>query len=168
MEWLFAAVVLLLLVLFPGFRKVTLLLATLAITIFIGFILITGYLDRERANEELSVIKANNLSISNVSLIGDDSKNLYWAVDGRIENKSSYELKSLKITVKFFDCPSNKTPEITPDCKIYWEHSSSVFISIPPNQVRDFNASIQTPNSQPLGFKKWTYEVNEIRAKLKK
>ncbi len=168
MEWLFAAVVLLLLVLFPGFRKVTLVLTALVVAVFIGFIVLSGYLDNQRATEELSAIKTDNLIISNVSLIGDDSKNLYWAVDGRIENKSTFELQSLKIRVKFFDCPSNKTPGITPDCKIYWDHSSSVFISIPPNQVRDFNASIQTPNSQPLGFRKWTYEVNEIRAKLKK
>lgn len=82
-----------------------------------------------------------------------------WTLVGRVENKSSAPLNRIKLKIQLQDCPSQSEQ----GCQTYHEELKTIYVSVPPGQVRDFN-EIFFPKGNAVGRLAWRYDAIEIEA----
>lgn len=156
MAWLAGIVVLILLVVFPGFRKFAGGLVALAVVVG-GFF----YLQNEREeSHSLSRIKNHELIFENVTLNPDYSS---YKIAGRIKNNSAkYTLKEVTLIVTMQDCSGESRSQ---NCITIGESNETMYITVPPGQARDFDESVYFPgeNINPKGHLAWNYSVSQIK-----
>lgn len=81
-------------------------------------------------------------------------------ITGRIRNNSTYGIQSVEVRLVFEDClPSNK-------CEMVGDEKEEIYISIPPNQSRDFEEYISGPTISPKGKIAWSYQVTSVSARV--
>ncbi len=156
MAWLAGIVVLILLVVFPGFRKFAGGLVVLAVVVG-GFF----YLQNEREeSRSLSRIKNHELVFENVTLNPDYSG---YKIEGRIKNNSAkYTLKAVTLIVAMQDCTGEPRSQ---NCITIGESNETMYLAVPPGQARDFDESVYFSggNLNPKGNLEWYYSVSQIK-----
>lgn len=156
MAWLTGIVVLILLVIFPGFRKVAGGLIALAVVVG-GFF----YLQIEREeSRSRSRITNSELVFENVALKPDYSS---YKLVGRIKNNSAkYTLKQVTFVVTMQDCAGESR---SPQCITIGESNETLYLSVPHGQARDFDEAVYFSDGilNPKGHLEWNYSVSQIK-----
>ena len=156
MAWIAGIVVLILLIVFPGFRAFAGGLIALAA-------LVGGFFYLKNEQEEgrsLSRIKNSELVFENVTLKPDYSG---YKIEGRIKNNSpKYILKQVKFIVTMQDCSGEASSKY---CVTIGESNESVYVTIPSRQARDFSDSMYFSSGRlnPKGNLEWNYSVSQIK-----
>lgn len=157
MAWLAGIVVLILLVVFPGFRKFVGVL--IAIAAVMGGI----YYLQDEHEKKLSL---SRIRVSETTLEDMELKKEYgsYHITGRIKNNSEmYTLRELVLTVTMRDCSGEARPE---NCITIGESNPRTYLTIPPGQARDFEMGVYFPGDGPHPKNRgvWDYSISEIRA----
>jgi hypothetical protein len=156
MAWIVGIIVLILLVVSPGFRKFAGGLIALAA-------LVGGFLYFKNEQEEsrsLSRIKNSELVFENVTLKPDYSR---YKILGRIKNNSpKYTLKQVTFTISMQDCSGD---ERSPNCITIGESNETAYLNIPPGQARDFEEFVYFSGGglKPKGRLEWDYSVLKVK-----
>lgn len=131
MAWLFAIVVLGLAVWSRGFRKV------LLVVVVLGTIGVAGWFGYERRQDRIakSLVSPSQVVLEDEQLRGRDSS---YNLTGRLRNKSQYTINQVDVKVVLRDCIANAVGP----CDIVGQATDSVFVSIPPSQVRDIESLV--------------------------
>jgi hypothetical protein len=162
-HWIFASVVFLavvfLLVRFPRFRRwfAIIVLGVMVVGAVGG---VGAYLYNERETDRLrGLIKPGDLKLEGLRLTPPSSLSSYWEVKGKVMNVSQHSLQAftLKITVK--DCPDPNS------CIVVGESNDSVWVEVPPNQMRAFSDLVTFQNLPQLVGMRWDFVLTEARAK---
>lgn len=157
MGWLFAIVVLILLVVSAGFRK-----AALALVVVCAIGGGIYYLfDRRQVELSKSRVSPDQVEISD-GHIGLQYGSYHFT--GRITNKSSqFAITELHISVTVNDCAE---PHAKQKCATIGDTVETIYIHIPPGQARDFDESLYFPGGQfsPKGELDWQYKISGTRA----
>ena len=156
MAWLAGIVVLILLVVFPGFRKFA--GGLFALTAVVGGFF---YLQHEREeSRSLSRIKSSELTFENVALTPDYSG---YKLAGRVKNSSAkFTLKQVTFMVTMQDCTGESRSQ---DCITIGESNETVYVTVPPGQARDFDESVYFSGGvlKPKGHLQWNYSVSQTK-----
>jgi len=166
MEWLFAAVVLIVVVYlaiqFPAFRKaiwICLALLLVAVAAVAGALYYQQIEGEKRAELSRRLIRPDEIVITD-SVLGSPYGS--WKVTGNITNRSSHELSGFTLKIKVQDCPQSGR------CVTIGENDASTYsLSVPPNQMRAFELYVSLDNMPKPQKMQWTYSVQEVRGKLK-
>jgi hypothetical protein len=154
MAWLIGIVVLVLLVISPGFRRLA--GGLIALALMIGGIF---YLKNEQEERQsLTRIKVSELDFESVTLSPNYSS---YKLAGRIKNNSpKHTLKQVTFVVTMQDCAAQSQ-----NCVTIGENKETTFLTIPPGQARDFQESVYFSGSRlnPKGHMEWQYTVSQIR-----
>jgi len=106
-------------------------------------------------------VETTEITVSDLDLeIGVRTSNL----SGRVVNGSAlYEVTGIVLDVKLFDCPDDTAP--LTECFTIGEDDSEARVSVPPGQLRDFNATLLfTDLPEITGEFRWTHELIGVRA----
>lgn len=153
MGWLLAAVVLVLLVISKGFRKVFLILAAIAVVLGI---IITAVIWVNRSYENQSRIASRKLiPLNQIELI--DLKLGGHQLSGRVRNNSKkYTLTRIYLDIAIHDVTTR--PDGTSQDDVIGEaKNTEIFVSVPPGQVRDFDDYISAGSTEVKGKMHWTF-----------
>lgn len=156
MVWIVGIIVLILLVVSPGFRKFAGGLITVAVLVGVFF-----YFKNEREeSRSLSLIKKSELVFENVTLKPDYSS---YEIVGRIKNNSPrYTLKQVTFMIRMQDCSGGEPSQ---NCITIGESNETVYLNIPPGQARDFGEFVFFSGGgfKPNGRLEWNYSVLQIK-----
>jgi hypothetical protein len=162
MVWLFLSVLLVVVVYlaiqFPAFRKaIGVCLAVLFIAVVVG----AGWLYymKIEGDKRVHLIHPDELVFTDTVLVQTYRS---WKVKGKVTNRSSHELSNFTLTIKVQDCPVSGDR-----CTTVGEHDVSVYLSVPPNQMRAFEDYVGLHDMPELTKWGWTYTVQEVRANVK-
>jgi len=110
---------------------------------------IFGFIQYQNVQEERRkhLIQQADLKFSDVSLWTSKSDREQWLMKGVVENASRYTLSSLDFRLKVYDCAEN-TSDLD-QCKIIGDDSGFVLLTVPPGQVRSFQADFRFSNMGP-------------------
>jgi hypothetical protein len=87
----------------------------------------------------------------------------YWHFRGEVTNRSSHTLSGFTTLITLHDCPTKTYNQN--QCRTIAQDSTRVNVSVPPNQVRQFDSLVTfygMPNVR--GQIVWWYHVEEITA----
>ncbi len=116
-----------------------------------------------------SLIKHEEIEIRDLSL----SKGQFssYRLSGSLKNLNpSYTLSSMRLNLTFYDCPTEggDKSEDWVDCEIIGEQPVSLFLTVPPGQVRGFGTSVYVSNLPKMkGRFTWGYFIESTRADKK-
>jgi hypothetical protein len=85
-----------------------------------------------------------------------------WKVKGNVTNRSAYELSGFTLKIKVRDCPVSGDR-----CTTIGENEASTYLSVPPNQMRAFEAFVHLRDMPQPKKLAWNYTVQELRGKVK-
>lgn len=168
MEWIFASVVLVLLVVYPGFRKFALIGAGSVIVLIIAFggvlFVYEKYIKGDRMVDPstgLTSLQSSDYRFSDMKLGRPDYS--YSTLRGRVHNLSNeYHITNFTLRVVVADCrwgDSKKTQTLKPweearildqardgvgseKCAVIGQSDKLIQLDVPPGQARDFSDSI--------------------------
>ncbi len=85
-------------------------------------------------------------------------------LSGRVVNASEkFDMTGILLNVKLFDCPTADS-ELS-ECYTIGEDSGEARVTVPPGQLRSFNASLLfTSLPEIIGEIRWTHEIIGVRA----
>jgi len=154
MEWLAGIVVLILLVVSPGFRLLVggliMLAALVGGSIFLW--------DKLEGRLSLTRIQRSDLVFEDVKLNSGYSS---YTLAGRVKNNSpKYILTEVTFVVTMKDCFGQGQSQ---NCTIIEESNSHAYLNVPPGQARDFNEYIYFSSLKPKGHLEWSYSVSQIK-----
>jgi hypothetical protein len=157
MAWLFAIVVLILLVVSAGFRKF--------FGVFVLIALLGGgayylYQQREERLAE-SRIRPSEVLVTN-SKINFQYESYHFR--GRVTNNSpQYTLSQVEFSISVKECPEQ--PSRTA-CVVVADTRKTLYIRVPPGQARDFNEPLYFPGEPPVPAPnhQWRFDVVGARA----
>lgn len=158
MAWVIAIVVLVLLVVSAGFRKLALGLVVIAV---VGGVIAYFYGQAEE-RQSLTRIPASQLVLENVRLNPDYSS---YKLSGRIKNNSAqFTLTRIVFAITMQDCTGDAPAR---NCVTIGETNESVYLTIPPGQARDFQDSVYFSGGalKPKGRLDWNYSISQTRGK---
>jgi hypothetical protein len=159
MAWLIAAIgVVVLLVFFMGFRKSA--LGVLVTTVIGGFLLYQYNQQRER--QSTTRIPQSEIVLENVAVRPTFGSS--YDLTGRVKNNSkAYRLDGIEFKVTMRDCEDREKSS----CVIIGEAPAYVSLTVPPQEARDFNASLYFGSNQKKakGLLAWDHEITAIVAK---
>lgn len=158
MAWVIAIVVLVLLVVSAGFRKLALGLVVIAV---VGGVIAYLYGQAEE-KQSLTRIPVSQLVFENVRLNPDYSS---YKLSGRIKNNSAqFTLTKLVFAITMQDCTGDVSAR---NCVTIGETNESVYLTVPPGQARDFQDSVYFSGGalKPKGRLEWNYSVSQTMAK---
>jgi len=136
----------------------------------LGFIAITSvsiwlYLeyDKRLTAQSRLKIKKDELTLSDVRLFNDYGSS--YTIVGKIKNLSqTHTLKKFGIRVEAFDCPKKKKHK-KQKCEVIGQDTETVYVSIPPNQVRKFDEHLYFSDLPTVEGKfVWDFDVTWIEA----
>ncbi len=142
---------------FPTFRVIILVVGGIAV-LGIAWLL---YSDNHQQQVAKTLIPINQIQLTNVRL----GQGNFRELSGEARNNSSYELTGINLVVKAFDCP---TDSITADCvTIGQDNNVSIYIDVPPNQVRGISSAYVSLNDMPpiKGRFLWSYDITGTTGK---
>jgi len=144
---------------FPKFRWG--MLATIAI-ISISIWLYTER-EKELTSQSRLKIKRDELALSDVRLHNDYGNS--FTIAGKIKNLShNHTLKKFGIRVELFDCLKKEKAK-KQNCEIIGQDAETVYVSIPPNQVRQFDEYLHFSDLPAVDGKfVWDFDVIWIEA----
>jgi len=158
MVWIFAIVIIILLVVSAGFRKFSGVILAVAVVAGLYF-----YFQNEHEKEaSLSRISQSDLALDNLMLLPDFGS---YKLTGRVTNRSPrYALSDFTLKISMQDCIGEPEKE---SCVTIGENSEYIYLQIPPGQARDLNESVYFSGGAPKakGRLTWQYSVAEIHAK---
>lgn len=165
MAWIFAAVVLFLLVMSRGFRLFclwgSLILIVLGGIGWGGYSLYEWYVE-SRAR---SLVSVEQIAIDDLMLAPPVSGYGSYRISGRLKNGSAkHTVTQFTIRVRLKDC-QNPTLDDDANCIVVGEKPSTVYLEVPPGQVRNFDQTfVVYPNPVFRGQSAWTVKIVEILA----
>jgi hypothetical protein len=171
MIWLAACVVLVLLVVSAGFRKITAIVAVIvgaaAVIAAVGWAIVLFSQSQSRSTAR-ALIPAQEVKLSDVQLEfpdgGPEYGHIYYRLSGRVKNNSpTYTLTNLTVSVVMRDCADAAHTR----CETIGEEPVSLYFNnIPPGQVRDISRAwlLDTP-ARPKGELVWNYSITETVGK---
>lgn len=154
MLWLFAVVVLICAMLFPGFRKVLLVVAAL----LAGIVAVIYLRNESEEAGSKKRIALSEIELADVRLQGDYG----YEVTGRVRNHSArYTLSGFALRVTLEDCMNDTT------CDVVSQGNESAYgVFVPPGQARDFRISVIGTYALRLkGKLRWDYSLVETRGR---
>ena len=158
MAWLIAAIIVVVTLIFlAGFRKSA--LSILVVGLLGGYGI---YQHGQRAQHQAqSKIASSEIQVESIAL----NQTLDGSYDllGRIKNNSTYRLDGIRVIVTLRDCKGNDRTS----CRTIGEAATSVPVTIPPEQARDFVASLYF-GGDPIRVKGtlvWDYEITSTTAR---
>ncbi len=162
MAWLIGILLLIfflwLLVVSPGFRGLVLILI-----VVVGFgiwWLLDNRLEQERTARQL--IMPSDIQLADLEM-GKRLSGSTYELSGKIKNLSKlYSLRSLRFDIKAYDCPSSAMLD---ECDIIGQELETVYVLVPPGQVRDFSEWVSFSNMPPPRNFKWSYAITELKAR---
>ncbi len=157
MAWLFAIVVLILLVVSAGFRKLSGLLVVLAVLGGGGYYLY----DQRQERLANSRIKASQVQATNTKILFEHG---IYRFRGRVTNSSpTYAVSQLEFAIAVSECPQLPA---APACVVVAETRKALYIEVPPGQARDFNESLYFTGDPlvPAPNHRWRYDLVAVRA----
>lgn len=165
MAWIFAAVVLIVVVYlaihYPPFRKAMWVCLAIISTGTVGVVAVLYFqqIENERQEEQARrLIRHDEIVIANPTL-GQPYGS--WKVTGNVTNKSVHELSGFTLKIKVQDCPQPGR------CITIGEDNASTSVSVPPNQMRSFDLFVSLRNMPQPQKMEWTYSLEEVRGKRK-
>ncbi len=162
MAWLFAGVVLLLLLFVPTFR--------IAVLVLLGILIVGGVIwfrqDLRELEESERRISLSEVDFIDLRLRHDHSRD--YTLTGRIKNNSRrFTLKRLGMKFTMKDCIESSSAS-KDNCDIVGQTDESVYVDIPPGQVRDLSeyTFVHFPSSMVIkGHAQWSYSIKYLLAK---
>lgn len=157
MAWVFAIVILLLIVFVPALRAIT--VGLVVSVVVLG--LIWYWFSRGQEQVARNKIRLNEVEFTDLRL---DS--VRHTLIGRIKNKSErYTLTGVGIKISMQDCQPQGTDGRT-KCEMVGEAAELFYLDVPPKQVRDIHEYVSLPdNMRVLGSPSWNYSVQYIEGK---
>ncbi len=116
-----------------------------------------------------SLIKHEEIEIRDLFL----SKKSFssYRLSGSLKNLNpSYTLSSMRLNLTFYDCPTGggDKPEDWVECEIIGEEQVSLFLTVPPGQVRGFDRSVYVSDLPKMKRRfAWGYSIESTRADKK-
>lgn len=155
MPWLAVLIILILMLALPEFRKYGL---VAVLVVAIGIFLLWRYQEYEEKQSKERISPAE-LSFEDVSLNQAYSG---FELKGRIVNNSKqYTLNGIQLKLTFKDCRKDDNSI----CVVIAEESEFVYVTIPPEQARDFQEDFYPyPDLRVNGKLVWDYTVEYARA----
>jgi len=157
MAWLIAAIGVVLLVLFAGFRKTAL---GVLVTAVIGGFLLYHY-NQQRERQSTTKIPQSKIVLENVAVRPTFGSS--YDLSGRVKNNSeSYRLDGIEFKVTMRDCEGKDKSS----CVIIGKATAYVALTVPPQEARDFTGSLYFGSDQKAkGLLAWDHEITAIVAK---
>ena len=94
-----------------------------------------------------------------------------YRLSGSLKNLNpSYTLSSMRLNLTFYDCPTGggDKSEDWVECEIIGEEQVSLFLTVPPGQVRGFDRSVYVSDLPKLKRRfAWGYSIESTRADKK-
>jgi hypothetical protein len=160
MVWIFAIIIIVLLVFSAGFRKFAFILV--AICIIGGFVFYKWYENKTEKEKQLSRsrLPASELIFDNFTLTPNYSG---YELKGRVINNSAqYTLTGVNMKLTFRDCELKDQT----NCIVIEEEDEYVWVDVPPKQARDFKENIYLSSDISIkGKLAWSYEIDYTEAK---
>ena len=159
MVWLSAIVLLLLIVFVPVVRKVAVMLLAISV-VTIAYCSYQSQQEREASRNRVS---SAEIEFDDLRLGASSST---YELTGRVRNKSSqYTVNFIGMKIQVKDC-SVTSLSVESTCVVVGESDTSLYLNIPPIQVRDFRQYVSFPNDMKIrGHMQWSYTVSYITAK---
>jgi len=134
---------------------------TIIATVLIGGLLYYTITAPSAPEEEMNRITVAEIVIEDANLEPDPR---VTKLSGRvINNATAYVLTGIVFDVKLYDCPTEDTPLTA--CFIIGEDTKEARVSVPPGQLRAFEAALIFANLPPVeGVLRWDYSVESLRA----
>lgn len=156
MAWVIGIIILILLVASAGFRKFA---GGLILVVAVGGLLFWQYQENEEKKSK------NRVTPSELIFEGVSLKSSYgssYDIVGRITNTSNkYTVKGVQLKLTFRDCEKENKSK----CIIVAEENENLYVSIPPNQARDFSESVYLYSDLNIkGELVWDYKVEYAKA----
>ena len=155
MVWFLAVLIVVLLAIFSvAFRKFLAVIGVIAgILVCVALVAFWVYSERQKREDEIarSRISIPEVELVDLGLRGNE-------LSGKIKNKSAkYTLREMELRVTIEDC-------VEQDCEIVGQSNESVWVEVPPGQVRYFEEYVSLPKrGEPRGETRWNYEVLSIK-----
>jgi type II secretory pathway pseudopilin PulG len=166
MVWLIVLGILALAVFSRGFRAILGVLVVLAV--FGGAILLVFLRHQQTVHEQREGAARRRISLSEVAL--EDARlwppqyGSSYQLRARARNHStSHAVRSIDVTITLRDCAGQTAADDT--CDIVGQGKESVYVRIPPGQVRDIDRSIYF-NPAPMfrGRMSWSFAIEGVAA----
>lgn len=156
MAWVIGIIILILLVVSAGFRKFA---GALILIVAVGGFLFWQYQENEEKRSK-NRVSPSELVFEDVEL--QSSYGDGFDMVGRITNTSGkYTVKGVQLKIIFRDCPKAEKS----NCVIVAEENEHLYVSIPPNQARDFKETVYLyPDLNVRGKLVWDYKVEYAKA----
>ena len=141
--------------LFPPFRR------SLWATLVVVLCVIAGIIWLDNREREL---QHSRLPLSQVQLLHMQAKpglnTRTYVVNGRIRNQSKeFTINMIKLQVTLQDCISER-------CDVIGQTNHRLFLEVPPDQARNFEASIPFPSIVKMrGTPEWQFAVLAVKTK---
>lgn len=181
MAWLFAIVVLLLILFIPEVRVFV--LGLLCVLFFVGLWFCADAAQRQRKRDKREEADSRKrISVSEVDFIEPRLK--LWIgmseLTGRIKNNSRrFTLTRMKMKITMQDCTgdapvSTRREKLLPpenkagknNCETVGETEESTEVNIPPGQVRDIEEFLDLPKRMVIkGRPKWSYLIEYLEGR---
>lgn len=159
MAWLIAVAILVVaLLVATGYRK-----SAIGLALGVLIVGVSLYLYNERQEQQ----ETSRISISEIALENVDLKPTFrsgYDLVGTIRNNSpKYRLDGIDVTATLRDCETKDKST----CTVIGQASAYVAVTVPPEESRDFVASLHFGNDKPRarGTLAWDYQVTAVTAK---
>jgi len=150
-------IVVVLILLAIAYRPVRWILAGLAGLAILGGLALALYLQKEEHDREAAKrrVSVSQLQFEDLVLWNDK-------ITGRVRNNSGYTVTSIELELTLKDCVGDSPPH----CDVVGQTTRSVYVSIPPGQVRGLDEYASFSDVPALrGKRQWSYRVTEISAR---
>ena len=158
MLWLIAPLVLALIALLAGFRRIALGIVVAAVIAGAAI-----YVLNERAQQRAETrVSASEFSLENV--VVRHTFDASYEITGRLNNRSAtYQVDGITLNVKLRDCRSGDASQ----CVAAGEAQGHAVVAVPPGQSRPFTATLYfgKGHRRPQGRLAWDYEIESVTAK---